>query len=314
MAGDFWSKLLKARMGFVAFNESEMSLLLDCEKRGYVFERHPFYGVKWLIEETQDFWCKEECEAWYREVGLTLPWHTKIFSSTGSTNDEAWIGFNRDQIKCGVYIAERQTQGRGRRGRKWDSDSSGGIYASLCVSIDKISLPISLLTLGVGVAIFNALKPRVRGEMTLKWPNDVLVNQKKICGILTERQIMRGENEGVVIGIGVNVHQKPGDWACEVNQVATSLSICRVESKPLRSAEILAHIIKECEKIFTLDADEVRAAWAQSCLDIGKWVSVVQEQKTFSGQLLGIDFDGALMLKNKEGIVEKIYSGDCVPS
>jgi BirA family biotin operon repressor/biotin-[acetyl-CoA-carboxylase] ligase len=312
MAEDFWSKLLKARNGFVAFNEEEMGLLLDWEKRGYVFERHPFHGVRWLMAETQEFWCQEECEAWYREVGLTLPWHTKIFSSTGSTNDEAWLGFNKKQIQCGIYIAEQQTQGRGRRGRQWNSTSREGIYASLCVSIDKISLPISLVTLGVGVAIFNALKPWVTDGMSLKWPNDVLVNRKKICGVLTERQILSGELGSIVIGIGVNVSQKPEHWANDLREIATSLRSCAMGNRPIRRAEILARIIKECEQVFSLDADAILAAWSQRCLDMGKWIDVKQEQVTISGKLLGIDTDGALMLKNKEGIVEKIYSGDCV--
>jgi BirA family biotin operon repressor/biotin-[acetyl-CoA-carboxylase] ligase len=312
MNDGFWRKLIGARDRYVAFNESELELVADCERRGYVFERHPYYGLKWIVGESQDFWWKEECEAWYEEMGLTLPWITKIFSSTGSTNDEAWAGLSQEQIQCGVYLAEQQTRGRGRRGRHWDSISRGGIYASLGVSMDKISLPVSLLTLGVGVAVLRALKPWVSGEITLKWPNDVLVNRKKICGILTERQILRHGTEAIVVGIGVNVYQKPGDWTGEVNEIATSLCLCSKPDRPKRRAEILARIIKECEDVFSLDAADVRAAWSQSCLDVGKWISVVQEQRQFYGQLVGIDFDGALILMDEAGETQKLYSGDCV--
>jgi BirA family biotin operon repressor/biotin-[acetyl-CoA-carboxylase] ligase len=313
MDEEFWLRFLKARNAYQIFSEADLPLLTDCERRGYILERHPFYGVKWLVEETRDFWCKEECEAWCNEVGLRFPWKITIFSSTSSTNDEAFIGFYRDLIEYGIFIAEIQTQGRGRRGRSWDSTSPGGIYVSLCLNIDKISLPISLVTLGVGVAVFNALTPWVRGEITLKWPNDVLINRKKICGILTERQISGNEHrEACIIGIGLNVLQKPTDWSDEVRPIATSIIENLRGNRPPRRAEILAHIIKECERALALDAETIRTAWSQRCLDIGNWVKVSQDQSQVAGQLMGIDKDGSLLLKNEQGMIKKLYSGDCV--
>lgn len=314
MAGDFWSKLLQARNHFLFFDDDEQKLLMDCERRGYVFQKHPFYGVRWAIDESQDVWCKEECEAWYKEIRLQFPWHTKVFSLVESTNDEAWRAFNSEQISCGIFIAERQSQGRGRRGREWDSASNGGIYFSMCVSVEKILLPISMLTLGVGVAIFDALKPWVQEGMTLKWPNDVLINQKKVCGVLTERQFSENSQGAVVIGVGLNVHQQEEDWRDELKEIATSLRAFAIPGKTIRRAEILAHIIKECETVFRLDADEVRNRWHQRCFDLGKWIRVKQETGAVAGQLIGIDKEGALILKNEIGAIVRVYSGDCVLS
>ncbi|MCS7062964.1 MAG: biotin--[acetyl-CoA-carboxylase] ligase [Methylacidiphilales bacterium] len=308
-----WDKILLAREAYQSFNDEEWKALKEYEKVGYVFETHPFYGTRWNVAESVDQLRREECEAWQRLVGLEWPWEVYVYDTVTSTNDEALRA--SEAVEWGIFAANHQTKGRGRRDRRWDSSSSGGLYFSLVVDKKNFGLPASLITTGIGVAVYDALSKWMPPFMTLKWPNDLIVYHRKLAGILVERQMGSGshfsEDGKVVIGIGVNIHQKEEEWDETLKGRAISLRMVRGRSDDLRKAEVLMQIVKACERVFKMDAGEVRAAWHRRCTDLERIVMVVQEDGRYQGRFLGLTEDGALLLVDDQGVTRQFWAGDC---
>ena len=125
---------------------------------------------------------------------------------------------------CGhgtIILAEKQEAGRGRRGRSWSSEEGSGIYMSLVLRPTLAPQNASGLTLVAAVAVAKAIAVATESTARIKWPNDIVMNQKKVCGILTEMSLDGQEIASVVVGIGVNVHQK--DFSKELADIATSI-------------------------------------------------------------------------------------------
>jgi BirA family biotin operon repressor/biotin-[acetyl-CoA-carboxylase] ligase len=243
------------------------------------------------------------------EIGRLAPscnWPVLVFDSIDSTNAEALRAIERLQAAPFLVLAERQTAGRGRRGRKWVSPFAENIYYSLVLRIEGGMRQLEGLSLVVGLAVMQALRELGVPGVGLKWPNDVLVGQKKIAGILLELVGDPADVCHVVLGVGINVNMQMTD---EVDQQWTSM---RLESGQMFDrnrlvAKIGTMLQKYLERHQVGGFSAVQAEWEQNHLWQGRAVSLIAGVNQINGEVLGIDSQGALRLK--VGGVEKVFSG-----
>ncbi|MCU1784512.1 bifunctional biotin--[acetyl-CoA-carboxylase] ligase/biotin operon repressor BirA [Pseudomonas sp. 13B_2.1_Bac1] len=243
------------------------------------------------------------------EIALFAPsltWPVRISDSIDSTNAEALRLVETGSAAPFLVLAEQQTAGRGRRGRKWVSPFAQNVYYSLVLRIEGGLRQLEGLSLVVGLAVMQALRESgVRGA-ALKWPNDVLVGQKKIAGILLELVGDPADICHVVLGIGINVNMQRAD---EVDQQWTSVQL--ETGAPVNRNVLVAQLGLQLQSY--LDRHRaagfaaLQAEWEQSHAWQGKAVSLIAGVNQVDGVVLGVDGQGALRL-SVDG-VEKIYSG-----
>jgi len=236
----------------------------------------------------------------------SLSWPISISDSLDSTNAEALRAIERGMAAPFVVTAERQTAGRGRRGRQWVSPFAENIYYSLVLRMDGGMRQLEGLSLVVGLAVLNALREVGVSSAGLKWPNDVLASNKKIAGILLELVGDPADVCHVVLGIGINVNMRHCD---AVDQPWTSVLL---ESGKLVDRNVLIARLNESLRVY-LKSHEVsgfsalQAEWERNHLWQGCEVSLVAGAHQVDGTVMGIDQRGALRV-SVEG-VEKVFSG-----
>ncbi len=241
-------------------------------------------------------------------IGRTI----HVFEQTTSTNDVV-EKLARDGVKEGaVVFAEAQTKGRGRLGRKWASPTRKGLWFSVLLRPKMTPQETSQLTVASATALRRAIKSVTRLTADIKWPNDLLLDGKKVVGILTEMSAEVDRVRYLILGIGVDVNQEAGDFPPELRAVATSLKLAVGEK--ISRAELATAILQE------LDADYARIAagefavvadeWEAACITIGKNVTVQVGDRKFAGHAEALDDDGALLIRTEHGHLERVTGGD----
>jgi BirA family transcriptional regulator, biotin operon repressor / biotin---[acetyl-CoA-carboxylase] ligase len=210
-----------------------------------------------------------------------------------------------------VVIAEEQTQGRGRLGRNWHSPPQTGIWISLILRPILSPMEASQMTLLAAVGVLQGIE-RITGlSPQIKWPNDLLIQGKKVCGILTE---LRGEQDQIhyiVVGIGINVNTTMAHFPPELRRTATSLAIelgGSVHRPPLLAA-ILAELEKRYEDYLLNGFLAIQAEWEQRADIVGKVITARGAQGAITGTAERLNENGALLLRTTQGVVP-IYSAD----
>ena len=212
-----------------------------------------------------------------------------------------------------VVIAESQTDGRGRlRGRSWQSLPGVNLYFSVILRPSISPTVAASMTLMAGVAVADVLSEYCPGKVHLKWPNDVLIEEKKICGILTEMKTREGVIEYVIVGIGINLNIEKKDFREEFRARSTSL---RNElSYVVSRSEIASKVFKALDLWYHAFLVEgfapVRAKWLDYTGLLGRQIEVQGAGSIETGLVLGIDEEGALILEDAESRIIKIISGD----
>ena len=206
-----------------------------------------------------------------------------------------------------IVIAETQTKGKGRLGRYWYS-SRGGIYFSLTLRPTISPSQAHLLNLLAGVAVAITIRKLFNINATLKWPNDVLINEKKVCGILAEMEAEADIVRFIILGIGINVNNNISDY------IESATSLKDVIGKEVSKKKLFLPLIKEIEKLQSfLNQPKVlvnRWKWLSSTL--GRYVRVIIQNKILEGEAIDIDNDGALILKTSDEGLKRIVAGDCI--
>jgi len=273
---------------------------------GYRIEFHPQGGI--ILQEPPDVWCAEEivgrCPA--RE---NLPaWNPVLLAETPSTNDVA-----REQGRRGVregflVAAARQTRGRGRLGRSWESPPNRGLYVSILLRPELPMTEAGRLTILSSVAMVDAVETVAGLRPQIKWPNDLVVNGRKLAGLLIETEPAGTRLGFAVVGIGINVGHTADDFSLEVRDLATSLYL--ITGELYRRADLLVALLHSFERRLGRPFAEVREAWAASSLTLGQQVTLTTAQGRKHGQAVGLDESGALLLRNDSGEVEAVTAGD----
>ena len=233
-------------------------------------------------------------------------WPVAVFDSIDSTNAEGLRAIGQGRSAPFLVLAERQVSGRGRRGRKWVSPFADNLYYSLVLRIDGGMRQLEGLSLVVGLAVMHTLRKVGVAGAGLKWPNDVLVGNKKIAGILLELVGDPADVCHVVLGIGINVNMQAAE---EVDQQWTSVrlesgQVCDRNALAVQLSEQLqAYIKRHQDRGFSA----LQAEWQEGHLWQGRSVSLIAGTNQIDGVVLGIDNQGALRLQ-VDG-VEKLFSG-----
>jgi BirA family transcriptional regulator, biotin operon repressor / biotin---[acetyl-CoA-carboxylase] ligase len=232
------------------------------------------------------------------------------FAEVPSTNDVAFKLAGEGAAHGEIVVAERQTHGRGRRGRTWESPPGSNLYFSVILRPELPSQRAPELTLVAAVALAETLR-EAGAQAEIKWPNDVQVEGKKIAGILTELSADTDSVHFVVLGVGVNLNARASDFGPEVARVMTSLAAARGEHVP--RALFAAALWMRLEAWLDRHADEgfepIRIAWRQLNCTLGEDVLVKTERREIRGVAEDIDETGALLVRTSEG-EERIVAGD----
>jgi BirA family transcriptional regulator, biotin operon repressor / biotin---[acetyl-CoA-carboxylase] ligase len=232
--------------------------------------------------------------------------------TTGSTNDDALALAAQDAPHGTLVVADEQTSGRGRQDRSWVSPSQAGIYISLLLRPDRPIQHAPLLAIAAGIAAVEAIHSVTGARAQIKWPNDILLHERKIAGILTETDISPEGRYAVVLGFGMNVNTPYTALPARVVFPASSLQIelARTTSRPLLLAAWLQHMEALCTEWEADNHAAIVTAWHRHAYGIGQNITIQQQDQTLHGELLGMDQDGALILKSTTGDISQIRAGD----
>jgi BirA family biotin operon repressor/biotin-[acetyl-CoA-carboxylase] ligase len=228
------------------------------------------------------------------------------YPSLSSTNDIARREAKKGAREGTVVLAEEQTAGRGRIKRAWLSPK-GSIALSIILHPTPTQLPFLIMVASLAVA--HCLEKVSGLETQIKWPNDVLINNKKVCGILIESDVKGKAVDYAIIGIGINVNLLPTDFP-EIAATATSLS--RELGKELSRRELIRCLLVEVENLYLAlpEGDIVFREWRDRLVTLGKEVKVSSGKTSYKGVAESVASDGSLLLRQPDGHLMKIVAGD----
>lgn len=248
------------------------------------------------------------CKLSSRYIGRKI----HFLDEVDSTNTYAGKLVKNGATEGEVVIADCQTKGRGRMHRVWHSPAGRNIFTSIILkpSIDPASA--SPITLTAGVAVAELISKFCPGRVKLKWPNDILINGKKICGILSE---MITESPGVyyvIVGIGVNINMEKRDFPEELQPISTSLK--EETHQHVSRTDFVADLYNYFEKwyltLINEGFDSIKDRWMQYSNVIGREIEVRIDGIKKQGEVVGVDDVGALMLYDKKKKKSRVLSGD----
>lgn len=207
-----------------------------------------------------------------------------------------------------VVLAEHQSKGRGRKNREWYSNSGQNLTFSILLNQNINSKLVNILSLGSAVVVAQSIENLYQLNVEVKWPNDVLINKKKVCGILSESTSKGSIINKIVVGIGLNVNQPnfPGKY-----EIAPT-SIRKEFKEEVSRERLLSELLNNFEEMYfeaNKNPDKILNDWRSRCKMIGEKIKVVEDDKTKFGVFDDIDNDGFLVLKVGDK-KEKIHFGD----
>lgn len=309
-------RLLKERDGFVS--GQELCSLLGVSRTavwkavGHLREEgYEILAVRnrgYRLEDSRDVVTEAELLSCMEDGPLGgLEYHESI----DSTNLRAKKLAAEGAPHATLVVAGCQSAGRGRRGRSWISPSGTGIFMSLIVRPRLLPSCASMLTLVAALSVSDGIKKLTGLETAIKWPNDLVVDGKKVCGILTEMSAELEEIHYVVIGIGINANMT--EFPAEVRDTAESIR--RATGRPVRRSLLIAEILTTFWGYYSIfmecgNLDGLLAAYQERMAGKGKEVVVHDPAGSFSGEALGIDGQGRLLVQRADGKVSRVVSGE----
>lgn len=302
-AEGFVSDLDLARRLGVA-REDVWTRLEQLQREGYEILIGPNLGYR--LVGTPDRLVPEELQ---RHLGTAIVGRRLVvYEETSSTMDVAHQLAMAGEPEGSCILAESQRAGRGRFGRRWMSPKGEGVYLS---TIFRPALPlesVSQMTLLAAVAVTFAVRQETGVHAQVKWPNDLVIRHRKCCGILTE---LRAEGHAVrylVIGIGINVNtprerlpEQATSLLAETGQRVDRLRLCR---------RLLQRLDEQYAVLTTQGFASIAALWEEFSVTLGAHVCVEMARRLLEGQAVGIDRDGALLVRTNQGIVERVMAGE----
>ena len=211
-----------------------------------------------------------------------------------------------------IVLADEQTQGKGRVEKSFHSKKEQGIWMSIILRPDIPPYLAPQLTLLTATVLANVLDRYADVTPQIKWPNDVLINGKKISGILTEMQAEQDQVLYVIVGIGININQQTSDFPEEIRDRVTSLKMASGQSWDLVPfiQEILQTFETKYNQFIETGFAPVKNDWENYGFRLNERLEIKTGKDTWQGVFLGIAEDGALLAKRDTGKIEKIYSGE----
>ena len=278
------------------------------KNEGYTIESVPKKG--YILKEVPDRLKPAEVVA-----NLKTKWlghHIHYCELTTSTNELAKRLAGEGCEDGLVVIAEEQNSGKGRLSRGWFSPFARGVWFSVVLKPPFMPQEASKCTLLAAIAVVKAVNKYKGVQASIKWPNDVLLDGKKLVGILTEMSAEFGRINYIVIGTGINVNV-PKEMVPEELR-ATAVSLADVAREPISRVELLADVLGYMEELYEKVLHEgfkpVLEEWKKYSSTLGQQVKVIAPDQTYFGEAVDIDEDGLLMVKREDGRIEKVIAGD----
>jgi len=275
-------------------------------RAGYTVQALPARGYRLL--DSPDVLTPAELAGPERVVGRSV----LCLDSVDSTNDECKRQATRGAPDGLAVTAQEQTGGKGRRGRSFQSLAGKGLYLSVLLRPKADPETVSRLTAWVAVAVSKAVERLTGLEPGIKWPNDVLLDGKKLCGILTELGLVAetGELDYVVVGMGINVSQTREDFGPELSKVAVSLA---GQGAAVRRAALGRAVLEELDRMYREFPGE-REAWLSEyrrrCVTVGRAVKIVWPDREVPAAAIGVDDTFALRVRLESGQELSVSSGE----
>lgn len=233
--------------------------------------------------------------AWLKDLAV----HPEIASTNAALVDKAW----RENIDGSVSLAERQTAGRGRRGRGWLSPFGRNIAISVGVAIDRPATRLGGLSLAVGLATLDAITKIAPCKLELKWPNDVWLDRRKLGGILVEVASVQ-KPVTVVVGVGINVGLRPEDRANIDQPVADLTEIDEFVSRNRLASALIDSILDYCRAFEAHGFEPMRDSWLAYHALHDQPVTIAMGDRYEEGRVCGVTADGALLVRDASGVRE----------
>jgi BirA family transcriptional regulator, biotin operon repressor / biotin---[acetyl-CoA-carboxylase] ligase len=222
-----------------------------------------------------------------------------VYNSTSSTNDVA-AKYAKSKNNDGlVVLAEEQVKGRGRGGNKWLSGKGDSVICSILLT--DCAVNAELLSLTIAVATAEAIGKCTKAEAKIKWPNDIILNNKKVAGILVESKKVN-KLAAYIIGIGINCHQSKQGFPAELRKAATSIDI--ETGGQIDRTSLIKRLLTSIEtslEIAEQNKEEIIEQWQRLSTQLGQRVALIYNRKKFAGNCIGIDPENGLILQLDTG-------------
>ena len=275
------------------------------KKEGYEIEAVPRKGYR--LVESPDVLSEAELESL-----RSTKWAGKsifVFKETDSTNIQAKAGGEKGEPHGTLYVAESQSAGR--RGRRWESPAGESIYMSLLLRPEFPPVKAPMLTLVMALAVARALREQTGVDVQIKWPNDLVVQGRKICGILTEMSIEMTWINYVVIGIGINVNQN--EFPEDLKDCASSLKM--ETGRRFRRSHLIAAVMEHFEMYYEQFLQEgslagLRKEYNELLVNKDRQVKILEPGNHYEAYALGINDTGELIVEKEDGSVQNIFAGE----
>ncbi len=228
-----------------------------------------------------------------------------------STNTAAKKAAENGAVHGTLVVSERQTGGKGRRGRAWDSPRETGIFMTLILRPNMAPVHASMLTLVAALAVADGIRECTGAESLIKWPNDIVMSGKKICGILTEMSADPDCINYVAVGIGINVNME--EFPEEIRGVAAS--IFTETGKKTKRSLLISAVMAAFERYYevfmkTTDMSGLLEDYNGKLANCGRTVRVLDPAGEYSGTAIGIDREGELLVEMEDTTVRRVLSGE----
>ena len=239
--------------------------------------------------------------------------HIVLFKDIPSTNEIAKELAAKGAHAGTVVISEKQSHGRGRLGRTWFSPE-GGLWFSILLKPKINPKEIFKLTFLTAVVIGSTLRKVFQLNTQIKWPNDILINGKKVCGILSERFTPLSGLNSVIVGIGINVNIDVNSFPQHLQLAVTSIK--HELHKEIDREHLLSMLLMEFEKYYLLLTEEtfepILEEWKALTCTLDRYIEVENPDRTIHGKAIDIDRDGALLIKLENGSIHRVIAGDII--
>ena len=277
------------------------------KKEGYQIEAVRNKGYRLI--DSPDVMSKAEIESLMdtKWAGSNVVYYDEI----DSTNNRAKEAGDNKAPHGTLFVADMQVAGKGRRGRVWQSPAGSSIYMTILLYPEISPLKAPQLTLVMAIAVAEGIKEVTGLDTKIKWPNDIVVNGRKICGILTEMSTEIDYINHVVIGAGINVNQD--DFPEDIRKTASSLKM--ELGKQVKRSELIAAIMKSFEKDYeifvkTEDLSGLQELYNLMLVNLDRDVKVLEPGNEYEAHALGINKTGELIVRTAEGEEKEIYAGE----
>ena len=212
-----------------------------------------------------------------------------------------------------VVLANEQSNGRGRLGRYFFSPKDRGIYMSVLLRPDDKAYEMAPLTAWVAVAVANAIETVIGVRPGVKWVNDLILNGKKICGIMTELAVKEDSDkvDYIIIGIGINISGKKEEFPEELREIASSIEA--ETGLAVSREQLVAEIIREIDLLsenWQIETPKYLEQYRKDCVTIGKEVRVLSPEGERAATALSVEGDFSLLVRYEVGTIERVYSGE----